>query len=399
MMAARLRTVVAVGVTALMAGLTVAAPATARVAPAPEVHLRAATLISARPGVVNDVVTSDSTLSGLAITGTSLGPLGPSFDPATHDYQVVGDDASPVTVTPTAAGPNATVAVSSAGSADPLTAGAAAVALVRGRNDVTVTVTSADATTTTAYRVTIWRLGAPSSAIVGLADATSTVYGGTWMTVTLTDGQLPVGCRRYYQVGGRNAYLETSFFDPATGLTKDSVDLPGPTGRVAGPADLTLVNYCFLPSRTFVEAVTTDAGAVTYTAGLSVTSVDVPAAVTSGTPIVINGTGISEYSDVAFWLTDAHGVAQPLDTWDYSGNNTTTAYPDYPGDARFGSESWFAASGPRTLHVGYCPPAGTTTPPTTAPARRCSPGPSDGWRPRPPICRTRRAAARWPGAR
>jgi outer membrane protein OmpA-like peptidoglycan-associated protein len=352
-MATKLRAVVAVGVTALMAGLTVAAPATA--APAPEVQLQAATLISTRSGVASDVVTSDSTLSGLAITGTSLGPLGPSFDPATHDYQMVGDDTSPVTVTPTTAGPNATVAVTSAGSPDPLTAGSATVALVRGGNDVTITVTSADATTTTAYRVTIWRLAAPSSAIVSLADATSTVYGGTWMTVTLTDGQRPVGCHRYYEVGGHNAEIENSSFDPATGLTKESVDLPDANGDVAGHEDLTLVNYCSLPSSTFVEAVTTDAGAVTYTAGVSVTSVDVPATVTSGTPIVVNGPGISEYSDVAWWLTDAHGVAQPLDTWDYSGNNTTTTYPDYPDDADYGSESWFAGSGPRTLHVGYCP--------------------------------------------
>lgn len=296
---------------------------------------------------------ADSSLSGLSVGG-NVTNVAPAFDRGTHDYQVLDYDDASVTVTATATAAGATVVVTSGGSTDALSGGVATVPVSRGRNDVTITVTSADASSSTVTRLTVWRLAAPTSRVVSITDATATVFGGTYARVTLANGELPTngGCYRRYTVGGQQTGTNTSTFDPATGFTTDAVFIPTPATRAGGTADLVLTNHCNFGD---VQATTTAPNAVTYTTTLHVDSVDVPAAVTSGTPIVVNGAGITEYSDVAFWLTNAAGVSAPLDSWDFTTNNATTVYPDYATNGPAG-EAWYAGSGPRTLHVGYCPP-------------------------------------------
>lgn len=316
----------------------------------------AAGLISATSPLVAAVATSDSTLAGLSVTADgNLTALAPAFAPATHDYQVVGNDASAAEVTPVLP-VGATAVVALGATAEPLVSGVAAVTLARGRNDLTVTVTSADTTTTTVYRVTAWRLAAPIPAIVRVADAHSTVFGGTRMTATLAYGALPQGCGRSVTIGGAYSYPQSTTFDPPTGLTTLVLDIPPAPGRLAGPADLVVTNSCYTPGdQEYVTATTTAAGAVAYSAGYHVTSADIPATVTSGTVIVIHGPDVGAYADVAYWMTDSHGVNEPVDWWDFTSNGSTTTYVDYPGDAGTGNEAWYQGSGPRTFHVGYCP--------------------------------------------
>lgn len=74
--------------------------------------------------------------------------------------------------------------------------------LTRKRNDISVTVTSSDHSISSVYRVTVWRLAAPTLRIVSLADAHNTVFGGTRMSVTLADGAKPASCNWRCQIGG-----------------------------------------------------------------------------------------------------------------------------------------------------------------------------------------------------
>jgi outer membrane protein OmpA-like peptidoglycan-associated protein len=364
--------------TALSCGLVAATATTASAAPA-AAHAAVHATTSALPAVAGP---SDSDLAALGVSGSSLTALSPAFDPATHDYEVVGNDNSPATVTPTVDASNATVAVTSADGTDPLVSGTATVPLTRGRNDIHVTVTSSDSSTTSTYRVTVWRLAAPTSQIVRLAGASGTVFGGARMSVTLSDGAIPANCNRQYGVGDQFAQTQGTSFDPATGLTTDIVTIPEKQDHVAGKADLVLTNSCSLLGGGFVQAVTTSVKAVTYTAGFTVTSADIPATVTSGSPIVIHGSGVSEDADIQYWMTNPDFVPPPgggkdgispnvakrasihpdagggsqgnvrqLRRWGWTGDGNTLVYPAYAyGD------SWYAGNNQRTLHVGFCPP-------------------------------------------
>jgi outer membrane protein OmpA-like peptidoglycan-associated protein len=358
--------------TALSCGLVAATATTASAAPA---------IAHASPRLLPaDAVSSDSNLATLDVSGNSLTGLSPGFDPATHDYEIVGNDDSPATVTPTVDASGATVVVTSADGTDPLVSGAATVPLTRGRNDIRVTVTSSDTSTSSTYRITVWRLAAPTSQIVRLAGASGTVFGGARMSVTLSDGALPANCNRQYAIGDEFAEIQGTSFDPKTGLTTDIVTIPEADNHTVGKADLVLTNSCSLLGGGFVQAVTTSANAVTYTAGFTVTSADIPATVTSGSPIVIHGSGVSDDADIQYWMTNPDFVAPPgggkdgispnvakqasirpdaegksqgnirqLRRWGWTGDDNTLVYPAYAyGD------SWYAGNNQRTLHVGYC---------------------------------------------
>jgi cadherin-like protein len=187
--------------TALSCGLVAAAATSASAAPGvPSAPQHVVVTHQAKKSVVHSDVASDSdsSLSALAVTGDALTALAPAFDPGTHVYEAFSADDSDATVTPTTNADDATADVTSANTTDPLVSGTATVPLVRGRNDITITVTSADTTSTSIYTVTVWRHVAPSVQIVSTAGATSTVYGGARMTVTLSDGALPPDCYRYY---------------------------------------------------------------------------------------------------------------------------------------------------------------------------------------------------------
>jgi outer membrane protein OmpA-like peptidoglycan-associated protein len=367
-------TLVSLGaMTALSCGLVAVSATTASAAPA-AAHASATALPAT-------AASSDSALSGLQVSGSTLTALSPTFDPATHDYEVVGNDDSPATVTPTVDASGATAVVSSAGTTDPLVSGTATVPLTRGRNDIHVTVTSSDTSATSTYRITVWRLAAPTSQIVRLAGASGTVFGGARMSVTLSDGALPTNCNRQYEIGGQFAELQGSSFDRTTGLTTNIVTIPESQNRAVGKADLVLTNSCSLLGGGFVQAVTTSANAVTYTAGFSVTSADIPATVTSGSPIVIHGSGVSDDADIQYWITNPDFVPPPgggedgispsvakrasihpdsegksqgntrqLRRWGWTGDGNTLVYPGYAN-----GDTWYAGDNQRTLHVGFCP--------------------------------------------
>ena len=354
--------------TALAGGLVAATATTASASPGvPSAgqHVVAKHAVKAAIAHPDVAGPADAYLSALSVTGNEMTGLAPAFDPGTHDYEVNDNDDLTATVTPTVDTVGATAVVSSADGVDPLVSGAATVALTRGRNDITVTVTSSDSTATSAYVVTVWRLAAPKSQIVQLAGATSTVFGGARMTVTLSDGALPSSCGRFYEIGDRQVGAIDSTFDPATSLTTDIVTIPESDTRTPGTVDLEVVNYCFGFDENFVYGESVVKNAVTYTAGFTVTSADVPATVTSGSAIVVHGSGVTAGADIDYWITTAPGsqsglqtndggssdpTLQQLNTWEWTGSDNSTVYVNYP----YGNP-WYKGSGPRTLHVGYCP--------------------------------------------
>jgi outer membrane protein OmpA-like peptidoglycan-associated protein len=345
----RIRLLVWVTASALVCGLA-GFPATPALAAPPD---------PPPPGSATIASADDASLSALTVTGNWLTPLAPAFDPATHVYEVVGNDNAVATVTPTVGTGGATAVVTSAGNTYALSSGSASVPLTRNRNDIIVTVTSPDSSTTETYRVTVWRLGAPTSQIVQVADAHSTVYGGTRMTVTLADGALPDGCSRSYTVGGLNAGMGSMgpfslgaqrTFDPASGLTKDVVTIPAAAGNRPGTVDLVLTNVCYGYGISGYQAVTTSHDAVTYTSGYPIDRADVPAAVTTGSKIVLYGADVAGSATYSYWINDAHGTSRRLYNLPWTGNGNVTLLVFYgSGDA------WYQGSGPRTLHAGTCP--------------------------------------------
>lgn len=311
----------------------------------------AASLTSPVTAGVSARVSGDSTLSNLDVAGAEDSDLAPGFEAETHDYQIASQDATNVMITPTATDAEATTVITSAGTTRRLISGTATVPLTRGRNDIAVTVRSADGSSNTTYRVTAWRLVAPVSRIVGIADAHSTVFGGARMTVTLANGTLPTNCVRYYDVGEGGTQATSTSFDPATGLTKDVVSIPRSPRRVAGKVDLSLGNTCSGgSSQTPRLATSTAKNVVTYTAGFPVTSADIPATVTTGTYIAVHGTDVISESDGKYWIEDTQGRPQKLYSRGWDGEDISRSYVTYPlgGD-------WFKGSGQRTFHAGYCP--------------------------------------------
>jgi outer membrane protein OmpA-like peptidoglycan-associated protein len=296
---------------------------------------------------------TDASLSDLVVGGGNITGLSHPFGTGTHDYQVLANDyAHEFTLTPTPTDAAATVAVAAGGQSLPLTAGAATVPLTRGRNAVTVTVTSADSTRTEVYRITAWRHAAPTPTIVGLTDSVATVYGGTRFSVVLGNGDLPGGCDISSRVGDDGNDNISSTFDPATGLTTDVFELARASDLTATAADLTIRAACWVPAG--IAHVTADVvkkNAITYRPGYPVDSADVPNPFSSGSVIVLHGTGLSSNAHLTYWMTDAQGNVQDnLWTWGWTGNGNDRVILDYPYE-----DEWFYRAGPRTFHVGYCP--------------------------------------------
>ena len=101
-------------------------------------------------------LSSDATLSGLALSGVDIGV----FDPATTEYTAdVGNDVTETTVTATTNGDGATYAVKLDGVAD----SDGTVPLAEGSNVITVEVTAEDEQTTKTYTVTVTRAEPPAS--------------------------------------------------------------------------------------------------------------------------------------------------------------------------------------------------------------------------------------------
>ena len=122
-------------------------------------------------------LSSNANLSGLSI---SPGALTPDFTAAGTAYTAaVANDAGALTVTPTAADGNATIAVNDAA----VTSGSASgtIALKVGSNDLDIVVTAENGTKKT-YTITVNRAG-PS---VSIADADGTEGGNVSFTVTKT---------------------------------------------------------------------------------------------------------------------------------------------------------------------------------------------------------------------
>ena len=109
-------------------------------------------------------LSSDATLSGLALSGVTL-----AFDPATTGYAAdVDHGVTETTVTVTVNDDGASYTVKLDGVAD----SDGAVPLAEGSNDITVEVTAEDGETTRTYTVTVTRAGPPAStdaALSGLA--------------------------------------------------------------------------------------------------------------------------------------------------------------------------------------------------------------------------------------
>jgi outer membrane protein OmpA-like peptidoglycan-associated protein len=341
------------GIIGLSAGAVSAAPAATH----------AATRTAHADSTTDD--STDSSLSGLSVDGSTLTSLAPAFDPTNFDYDVVGNDNSPATVTPTVDDDGATAVVTSANTTYPLVSGAATVPLTRGENDIAVTVTSADTSQTTTYNVTVWRLAAPTSQIVSLANTSSSVLGGTLMTVTVSHGQLPQGCFTNISVGGRRTFVVSQTLDPTTGLTKDVVPIPEQATRTPGSADLSIINTCDLIGGGAVQAVTTSPNAVTYTAGITVSSVDIPSTVTSGTPITVHGPSISSFfTDLDYWISKpvSSGASLSHGKGNQDPNILVLRNAGFNGSAGANSvvpygygNPFFTGSAQRTFHVGYCP--------------------------------------------
>ena len=110
-------------------------------------------------------LSTDATLSGLALSGVDIG----AFDPATTDYTAsVGNDVTETTVTATANDEGATYVIKLDGAAD----ADGTVELAVGANVITVEVTAEDGQTTKTYTVTVNRAGTPLTAEFQEAPAT-----------------------------------------------------------------------------------------------------------------------------------------------------------------------------------------------------------------------------------
>lgn len=130
-------------------------------------------LVTAQDGTTTETYTvtvtraasSNATLAGLA---PSAGTLNPAFDAGTFGYGLaLGNDVESLTVTPTAAEPNATITVNG----DTVTSGSPSqpISLDVGPNTITVLVTAQDGTTSETYTITVTRAASSNAALSGLS--------------------------------------------------------------------------------------------------------------------------------------------------------------------------------------------------------------------------------------
>jgi hypothetical protein len=146
---------------------------------------------------VNDtsqpVLSTDATLSALAVSNSSLSP---AFSSSTVGYTVtVANSITSYTVTPTVNQANATIKVNGS----TVTSGSAsqAIGLGVGDNPIYVVVTAQDGTTTKTYTVIVTRPGSTPTYAVQ-ANTTSISEGGTPVTYTVTTTNLPSGTVVYW---------------------------------------------------------------------------------------------------------------------------------------------------------------------------------------------------------
>ncbi|WP_274426303.1 cadherin-like beta sandwich domain-containing protein [Chelativorans sp. YIM 93263] len=130
--------------------------------------------------VVTRAASSNAELVGLV---SSAGTLDPAFDANTFSYTIaVGKEVEMLTLTPTAAEPNAAITVNAqtvaSGTASP------AVVLPAGSTSIPVVVTAQDGTTTLTYSISVER--APS--VPTVASRTVEIYAGETASVELTEG-------------------------------------------------------------------------------------------------------------------------------------------------------------------------------------------------------------------
>jgi len=108
----------------------------------------------AGPSANFNVVTTDATLSNLAI---NVGKLTPVFSPGVTSYtRNVVNGVTSIMVTPTTSDPNATLTINNAEAAS---GSPTSVPLSVGSNTITITVTASDGTTTDTYTLTVTRAG------------------------------------------------------------------------------------------------------------------------------------------------------------------------------------------------------------------------------------------------
>ena len=130
-------------------------------------------------------LSTDATLSGLALSGVAFG----AFDPATTGYTAeVANDVTKTTVTPTANHEGATYAIK----LDGVTDADGVIPLAVGSNVITIEVTAEDGNTAKTYTVTVTRAERPASepaVAIGLSPSGS-VAEGTEIAVTMSFGGL-----------------------------------------------------------------------------------------------------------------------------------------------------------------------------------------------------------------
>ena len=218
-------------------------------------------------------LSSDATLSGLALSSVDIG----AFDPATAEYTAsVGNEVTETTVTATANDGGAAYAIKLDGVAD----SDGTVPLAEGSNVITVEVTSEDGTTTQTYTVTVTRAEAPSSDDATLSSlALSGVNIGTFNSATTE-----------YTASVENDVTETTVTatandDGATYVVKlDGVeDADGTVSLAVGPNVITVVvtaedgnTRTYTVTVTRAEAPPTASSDATLS-GLSLSGVDIGA--------------------------------------------------------------------------------------------------------------------------
>ena len=166
-------------------------------------------------------VSSNSTLSGLAL---SSGSLSPTFTAGTTAYAAsVSNAATSVTITPSVADANATVKVNGVTVASGTAS--ASIPLVVGDNPISVVATAQDGISLTTYTVTVTRVSTVST-LSGLALSAGSLNpafatGTTAYTASVTASAIAVTPT----VTDSNATVKVNGVTVASGVTSDSIPL------------------------------------------------------------------------------------------------------------------------------------------------------------------------------
>ncbi len=197
-------------------------------------HTGTGNLVTGAETVTAVVESSDATLSGLSLSGTTLNEV---FAPGTTVYTAdVASDVATLAVTPTANDDGATITVND----DPVSSGTAssAIDLIAGANIITVEVTAEDGSTQT-YTLTVTREQPPAALSFGGATILAQTYT---MDTDIPDLTLPVatGGTAPYSYGLSDVPSGLSFNDGSRVLsgTPDTVQVATPYTYTATDAAL-----------------------------------------------------------------------------------------------------------------------------------------------------------------